>query len=172
MALIQVCYGGRVAEEIFCDDISSGAASDIQQATNIAKEMVTSWGMSEELGVINYSQNSGIGNGFYPMPGEKEYSDKTAEDIDLEVKRITNEALKKARALIEENKDNVEKIAQALLKYETLDAEDVKLILSGGTIDKPTVSDLIASEQAKHKAETAETEKKQNEKEEEQSSSQ
>ncbi len=169
MALLQVCYGGRIAEEIFCDDISSGASSDIQQATNIAREMVTSWGMSEELGLINYGQDSGIGNSYYPMPGEKEYSDKTAEIIDKEVKRITNEALKKAKALIEENRDNVEKIAQALLKYETLDAEDVKLILEGGTIDKPTVSDLLAAEQAKNDANTAE--KKQNEKEEKQSSS-
>lgn len=169
MALLQVCYGGRIAEEIFCDDISSGASSDIQQATNIAREMVTSWGMSEELGLINYGQDSGIGNSFYPMPGEKEYSDKTAEIIDKEVKRITNEALKKAKALIEENKNNVEKIAQALLKYETLDAEDVKLILEGGTIDKPTVSDLLAAEQAKNDVNAAE--KKQNEKEEKQSSS-
>ncbi len=169
MALLQVCYGGRIAEEIFCDDISSGASSDIQQATNIAREMVTSWGMSEELGLINYGQDSGIGNSYYPMPGEKEYSDKTAEIIDKEVKRITNEALKKAKALIEENRDNVEKIAQALLKYETLDAEDVKLILEGGSIDKPTVSDLLAAEQAKNNANAAEN--KQNEKEEKQSSS-
>ena len=169
MALLQVCYGGRIAEEIFCDDISSGASSDIQQATNIAREMVTSWGMSEELGLINYGQDSGIGNSYYPMPGEKEYSDKTAEIIDKEVKRITNEALKMAKALIEENRDNVEKIAQALLKYETLDAEDVKLILEGGSIDKPTVSDLLAAEQAKNNANAAEN--KQNEKEEKQSSS-
>ena len=167
--MIAVTMAGRIAEEIVSGDISSGAAGDIQQATNIAREMVTSWGMSEELGLINYSQDSGIGNSFYPMPGEKEYSDKTAEIIDKEVKRITNEALKKAKALIEENKDNVEKIAQALLKYETLDAEDVKLILEGGTIDKPTVSDLLAAEQAKNDVNAAE--KKQNEKEEKQSSS-
>jgi cell division protease FtsH len=152
MALLQVCYGGRIAEEIFCDDISSGASSDIQQATNIAREMVTAWGMSEELGLINYSPETGLNNEIYAMPGEKDYSDKTAEVIDKEVKKITNEALKKARTLIEENKENVEKIAQALLKYETLDAEDVKLILSGGTLDKPTVSDLLAAEQAKNES--------------------
>ncbi len=171
MALLQVCYGGRIAEEIFCDDISSGAASDIQQATNIAREMVTSWGMSETIGLINYGQDSGMGNAYYPMPGEKEYSDKTAEEIDKEVKRITDEAMKKSRALIEENKDNVVKIAQALLKYETLDAEDVKLILEGGTIDKPTVSDLLAAEQAKNgnSDSNPNTDQKQNEKEQEQS---
>ncbi len=166
MALLQVCYGGRIAEEIFCDDISSGAASDIQQATNIAREMVTSWGMSDELGLINYSPDSGSMNSVYAMPGEKEYSDKTAEEIDNEVKKITNEALKKARALIEENKDNVEKIAQALLKYETLDAEDVKIILEGGTLTKPTVGDLLAAEQAK--TEEPEQKKQQDKKEKEQ----
>lgn len=152
MALLQVCYGGRIAEEIFCNDISSGASSDIQQATNIAREMVTAWGMSEELGLINYSPDSGPKSEFYAMPGEKEYSEKTAEEIDKQVKKLTDEALKKARALIEENKDNVEKIAQALLKYETLDAEDVKIILSGGILDKPTVSDLLAAEQAKNES--------------------
>ena len=159
MALLQVCFGGRIAEEIFCDDISSGAQSDIQQATNIARQMVTTWGMSEELGLINYNPDSGMMSMAYPIPGEKEYSDKTAEIIDNEIKKITNEALKKARALIEENKDNVENIAQALLKYETLDAEDVKIILSGGVLNKPTVGDLLAAEQAK--ANGSEPEKKQ-----------
>ncbi len=84
------------------------------------------------------------------MPGEKEYSEKTAEAIDSEVKKITNEAYKKAKELIEANKDKLERIAKALLKYETLDADDVKLIIEGGELDKPTVSDLLAAEQAKN----------------------
>ncbi|MBN2589460.1 MAG: ATP-dependent zinc metalloprotease FtsH [Sedimentisphaerales bacterium] len=172
MALLQVCYGGRIAEDIFCDDISSGASSDIKQATNIAKEMITAWGMSEELGLVNYSPDSGMGNSFYPVPGEKDYSDKTAEAIDNEVKRITNDAMKKARDLIEKNKDNVDKIAKALLKYETLDAEDVKLILDGGTIDKPTVTDLLAAEQAKNGNSDADHEQNEKENEKEQSSPQ
>jgi cell division protease FtsH len=149
MALQQVCFAGRIAEEIFCDDISSGAQNDIQQATNIAKQMVLAWGMSNELGLINYGQESGLKEMMYMMPSEKEYSEKTAESIDIEVKKITDEAYKKARNLIEENKDNLEKIANALLKYETLDAEDVTLILEGGSLDKPTVADLLAAEQAK-----------------------
>ena len=126
--------------------------------------------MSEELGLINYKPDSSMGSVSYPVPGEKDYSDKTAEEIDKEIKKLTNEAMQKARILIEENKDNVEKIAQALLKYETLDAEDVKLILDGGTLDKPTVTDLLAAEQAKNDA--GSTEKEQNEKEQEQSSTQ
>ena len=151
MALLQVCFGGRIAEEIFCDDISSGAQSDIQQATNIAKQMILTWGMSDELGMINYGPDAGLKDVMYVMPGEKEYSEKTAEAIDKEIKRITNEAYKKAKELIESNKDKLEGIAKALLKYETLDADDVEVILKGGELNKPTVSDLLAAEQARDK---------------------
>jgi len=151
MALLQVCFGGRIAEEMFCDDISSGAQSDIQQATRIAKQMVLTWGMSERLGAVSYEPEYGFKDLMYVMPGEREYSEKTAEVIDNEVKRITDEAYHKAREIIEANRDKTERIARALLKYETLDAEDVNVILGGGTLDKPTVTDLLAAEQAKDK---------------------
>jgi cell division protease FtsH len=149
MALLQVCFGGRVAEELFCDDISSGAQSDIQQATNIAKQMILTWGMSKELGPISYGPDLGIKDMVYAMPPEKDYSEKTAETIDAEVKKVTDEAYAKAKELIEANKDRLENIGKALLKYETLDADEVKLILDGGVLDKPTVTDLLAVEQAK-----------------------
>jgi cell division protease FtsH len=135
---------------MFCDDVSSGAQSDIQQATNIARQMVLAWGMSEELGLISYGPDLAVKDLMYPLPGEKEYSEKTAEAIDSEVKTIADEAYKKAKELMEANKDNLEQIAKALLKYETLDAEDVQLILDGGQLDKPTVGDLLAAEQAKN----------------------
>ena len=150
MALLQVCFGGRIAEEIFCDDISSGAQSDIQQATNIAKQMVLTWGMSKEIGLISYGPDLGIKDMIYPMPPEKEYSERTAEVIDAEVKGVANEAYSKAKELIEKNKVKLENIAKALLKYETLDSDEVKLILEGGLLDKPTVADLLAAEQAKN----------------------
>ncbi len=150
MALLQVCFSGRIAEEIFCDDISSGAQSDIEQATKISRQMILTWGMSSELGPISYGSDLGIQDLIYIMPSEKEYSEKTAESIDSEVKKITNEAYKKSKELIEANKDKLERIAKALLKYETLDAGEVKLILEGGELVKPTVGDLLASEQAKH----------------------
>jgi cell division protease FtsH len=86
---------------------------------------------------------------YFPMPGDKEYSDKTAEEIDGEVKRFMDQAYDMAKELIQANRDKVETIANALLKYETLDAEDVKVILDGGQLDKPTVTDLLAAEQAK-----------------------
>ena len=161
MALLQVCFGGRIAEEIFCDDISSGAQSDIQQVTNIAKQMILTWGMSDKLGLISYGPDAGLKDMMYVMPGEKEYSEKTAETIDSEIKKITDEAYKKAKELIESNKDKVERIAKALLKYETLDADDVELILEGGELDKPTVSDLLAAEQAKNEQPNPEQEEQQ-----------
>jgi cell division protease FtsH len=149
MALLQVCFGGRIAEELFCEDISSGAQSDIQQATKIARQMIGTWGMSAELGPISYGADYEIMDA-YIVPAEKEYSDNTAEAIDGEVKKIIGQAYKKAKELIEVNKDKVEQIAKALLKYETLDADEVKIILEGGDLDKPTVSDLLAAEQAKN----------------------
>jgi cell division protease FtsH len=151
MALLQVCFGGRIAEELFCDDISSGAQSDIQQATRIARQMVLTWGMSERLGAISYESDYDGKDLFFGFPGEKDYSEKTAESIDDEIKRITDEAFQNTKKLIEQNKDKLEGIAKALLKYETLDADDVKIILDGGTLDKPTVTDLLAAEQEKDK---------------------
>ena len=142
LAELQVCFGGRVAEELFCDDVTSGAQSDIRQAT----EMITEWGMGEELGPVKYSPDSGP-EAYYSMGPE--YSQKTAEAIDREIKRLIDEAYDKVKDLIENHRDEMEALTQALLKYETLDAEDVKQILNGETLDKPTVSDLLKLEQEK-----------------------
>jgi len=151
MALMQVCFGGRIAEEMFCDDISSGAQADIQQATRIAKQMVLTWGMSDQLGLVSYETETGFKDRMYGILGEKEYSERTAEVIDSEVKRLADQTYDSARQLIGANKDKLERIADALLKYETLDAADVELILKGGQLDKPTVTELLAAEQAKEK---------------------
>ncbi|HEG44041.1 MAG TPA: ATP-dependent metallopeptidase FtsH/Yme1/Tma family protein [Phycisphaerales bacterium] len=147
MAQMQVCFGGRLAEEMFCDDISSGAQSDILQATMMAKEMILTWGMGEELGPINYSSEPDPGS-YFPMMGP-DYSQKTAELIDKEVRKIIDEAYVAAKNLIADNKENLQNLADALIKYETLDAADVQIVLEGKTLDKPTVSDLLAMEQAK-----------------------
>ncbi len=151
MAQMQVCFGGRIAEKMFCDDISSGAQSDIKQATGIAKEMVLTWGMGEELGPIDYGGNMSM-EMYYPGPS-RETSEKTAELIDKEIKKLIDQAYTQARQLIEANKEKLEALAKALLKYETLDAADVEVILSGRELDKPTVSDLLAMEQAKSQTE-------------------
>ncbi len=147
MAQMQVCFGGRIAEQVFCDDISSGAQSDIKQATGIAKEMILTWGMGEELGPIDYGGDMSM-EMYYPGSG-RETSEKTAELIDKEIKKLIDQAYTQARQLIEANKEKMEALAKALLKYETLDAADVEVILSGRELEKPTVSDLLAMEQAK-----------------------
>jgi cell division protease FtsH len=151
MALLQVAFAGRIAEEMFCDDISSGAQGDIDQATRIARQMILTWGMSDSLGPISYGSDMNGRDVAFVVQTEREYSEKTAEAIDNEVKRILGDAYDRAKHVIEANRERLERIARALLKYETLDADDVKLILDGGTLDKPTVGDLLAAEQAKDK---------------------
>jgi len=146
-ALLCVCYAGRLAEQIFCNDVSSGAQNDIAQATEIAKKMVLDWGMSDKVGLINYSKDD---KRFMPMDlGGKEYSERTAELIDTEIRAIIDAARAKTRKLLEENSEKFEAVAQALLKYETLDAEEVEALLSGKALDKPTVGDLLEREQAR-----------------------
>ncbi len=149
MAELQICFAGRIAEEITFSDLSSGAQSDIRQATRLAKEMIKTWGMSELLGPISYGEDSG-GTEYYALPTEREYSEKTAQEIDQEIKTLVDQAYRMAKTVLETNRDKLERIAQALLKYETLDADDVKLILNGGQLDRPTVGDLLAAEQARH----------------------
>jgi cell division protease FtsH len=146
MAQLQVCFGGRIAEQLFCDDMSSGAQSDIQTATALAREMVQTWGMSEDLGPIDYSTQAQ--DMYFGMPGQ-EHSQKTAEIIDIEVKKLIDEAFKATKELIQNNRDKLQAIAESLLKYETLDAVEVKTILEGGSLNKPTVGDLLKTEQDK-----------------------
>jgi len=123
--------------------------------------MVLTWGMSKELGPISYGPDLGVSDMVYVMPPEKEYSERTAEAIDSELKKVTDEAYTKATELIEANKERLENIAKALLKYETLDSDEVQLILDGGVLDKPTVADLLAVEQAKNQQPKPEPEEQQ-----------
>jgi len=148
MAYMQVCFGGRVAEEMVFNDLSSGASADIMQATSMAKTMVMNWGMSTKLGPINYGDPEGR-DMVYGMSTEKSYSEATAETIDSEIKAFTDKAYNLSKQIIEANRDKLEAIASALLKYETLDAEEVKSLLAGGSLEKPTVGDLLAAEQQK-----------------------
>lgn len=150
VAQMQVCFGGRIAEEMFFEDITSGASSDIRQATSMAKEMILSWGMGKELGPVSYATDNS-GEMYFPS-STPDYSEKTSQVIDAEIKRLVTDAYDTAMQLIETNKDKLEALAQALLKYETLDVADVKVILEGGKLDKPTVADLLAAEQIKSKA--------------------
>lgn len=146
-AFLRVAFGGRVAEEIFCHDISSGAAQDIAQATSMARTMAIDWGMSERLGPIAYANSRK--EELMPEWATRHYSDKTAEAIDQEVKVLIDTAHKETRMMIEANRDKLERLAKALLKYETLSNEDVEALFEGKTLDKPTVGELLEAEQQK-----------------------
>jgi len=109
--------------------------------------MVLDWGMSEKVGPVNYSNDD---KRIMPMDlSGKDYSDRTAEVIDGEVKSLIDAAYARTRRLLEENRSALEAIARALQKYETLTADDVRQIIEGKTLDKPTVDDLLAAEHAK-----------------------
>jgi cell division protease FtsH len=130
--LITMAMGGRIAEEIVSGDISTGAAGDIQQATQLARAMVCHWGMSDRMGMVQYGENNEYIFLGREMIRSKEYSEKTAEEIDAEVKRIIDECYRVARDLIEQNRDKLEVIARALLEYETLDGVQVEEIIRTG----------------------------------------
>jgi cell division protease FtsH len=146
LAEIRVAFGGRVAEEILCNDISSGAQADIQQATEIARRMIMEWGMSEKLGFVRYGNDSS-GGWFGDMAGGREYSDRTADLIDSEIKKIMDEAYEDVKKIILDHREEMENLEQALMKYEILDGDEVKQIIEGKTLDKPTVGELLAAEQ-------------------------
>ena len=141
-ATMRVLCGGRIAEERKTGDISSGASMDIQMATNYARHMVLEWGMSERLGFVRYS-----GQDSQEMyVAERDYSPETARIIDEEIKRLIDEAYEATRRMIDEHWTKVEAIAEALLKYETLQSDEVKVLVDGGTLDRPTVADLLSAE--------------------------
>jgi len=123
---LAVAMGGRCAEEIFVNDVSSGAKQDFQMATGLARAMVCEWGMSEKLGTVAYDDTSQDGYGYQK---ETKYSEDTAKEIDAEVKDILNRAHKRAYDIIQDSREEVELLTQMLMEFETLDAEDVKKIL-------------------------------------------
>ena len=137
---------GRIAEEKKTGDVSSGAAMDIRMATQYAKMMVLEWGMSPRLGFVNYGSEEDP-NKFMQ---DKGHSDDTARIIDEEVKRLVDEAYADAERMVSEQWDKIEAISDGLLKFETLSAEEVKKIMAGETLDKPTVSELLDAEAAKN----------------------
>jgi cell division protease FtsH len=137
MDLLTVMMAGRIAEEIVSGDISSGAAGDIQQATSIARSMVCQWGMSDKLGMVQYGNEHDQLFMGRDMVQRKDYSEFTAQEIDTEVKRIINESFDRSKQLIEEYRDKLETIANALLEYESLDGTQVSDIVKTGTFTPP-----------------------------------
>ena len=135
--MIAMMMAGRIAEEIVSGDISSGAAGDIQQATNMARAMVTQWGMSDRLGMVQYGDDDEYVFLGREVSRAKVYSEFTSQEIDGEVKRIIDNAYKIAKDILTTNLDKLELIAKSLLEYETLDGQQVEEIVRTGKLTAP-----------------------------------
>jgi cell division protease FtsH len=129
--MIAVLFGGRIAEELFMHQMTTGASNDFERATELARRMVTQWGMSDELGTMVYGENEGeifLGRS---IQTHKNVSESTMQKVDSEIRRIIDQQYGVARKLLEENREKVEAMAAALLEFETLDAEQIADIMSG-----------------------------------------
>ena len=144
-ATMRVLCAGRIAEKKKTDDVSSGAAMDIRMLTNYARRMILDWGMSSRLGFVNYSGDENRES----MMADKDYSDETARIIDEEVKRLGDEAYAEAERILEANWEKVVAVSEALLRYETLQKDDIDRIMSGEVLEKATVADLLNEEAKK-----------------------
>jgi len=131
---IAIMAGGRVAEEIIFgkENITSGASSDIQQATKLAKRMVTQWGFSDVLGTVAYGENEQEVFLGHSVARSQNISEETARIIDSEVKRLVTEGWDEARKILTDKAEDLEKLAQALLEYETLSGQEIKDLLEKG----------------------------------------
>jgi cell division protease FtsH len=138
IANLTVLYAGRIAEEIFCGDISSGAQNDIERATELVRRMVCEWGMSETIGPINYSESGETLFLGREVTKGKSHSEATSVEIDKEIKRILLDCYKKAEILIKDHKDEMERLTQGLLKYEVLSRAEVDALIAGDA----TVEDI------------------------------
>jgi cell division protease FtsH len=131
MNMIAVLFGGRIAEELFMNQMTTGASNDFERATEIARRMVTQWGMSDELGPMVYGENEGeifLGRS---ITTHKNVSEATMQKVDAEIRRIIDQQYRLARKLLEENRDKVEAMAKALLELETIDADQIGDIMAG-----------------------------------------
>jgi cell division protease FtsH len=137
-ANLAVSMGGRVAEELIFgyDKVSSGASSDISYATNLARDMVTRWGMSDALGPLQYAEADEEVFLGYSVNRQKNMSNETAQAIDSEIRRIVEQGYGRAKSLLEEHRGQLETLAKALLEYETLSGDEIKTLMAGGTIDR------------------------------------
>ncbi|MGE5196198.1 MAG: ATP-dependent metallopeptidase FtsH/Yme1/Tma family protein, partial [Anaerolineae bacterium] len=129
---LAVLMGGRVAEEIFVGDVSSGAQMDFTQATRLVRSMVCEWGMTDALGPVAYDERNENGQ-YLGMPGyhEKNYSEATAKFIDDEVRKILGEAHQRASEILQQHRQAVQLMTEMLMEFETLDREDVLEIING-----------------------------------------
>jgi cell division protease FtsH len=136
---LAIMMGGRIAEEMIFgkDKVTSGAASDIEQATRLARMMVTRWGFSDELGTVSYGENQEEVFLGHSVSRTQNVSEETARKIDTEIRRLVESGLAEARRILTEKQSDLEKLAQGLLEYETLSGDEIRGLLAG----KPPVRD-------------------------------
>jgi len=131
LSTIAVLFGGRIAEEVFMHQMTTGASNDFERATAIARSMVTQWGMSDEMGPMVYGENEGEVFLGRSITTHKNVSEVTMQKVDAEIKRIIDQQYTLARKLILDNRDKVEAMTKALLEWETIDAEQIQDIIDG-----------------------------------------
>jgi len=130
---LAVAMGGRIAEEMIFgyEKVTTGASSDIKMATDMARRMVMEWGLSDELGPLSYGANQEEVFLGHSVAQQQNMSEETAKKVDMEVRRIVEEAYTQAETLLEKHKDELHKLAEALLEYESLSGDEIKDILAG-----------------------------------------
>jgi cell division protease FtsH len=131
LSRIAVLFGGRIAEEVFMNQMTTGASNDFERATQMARDMVTRYGMSDALGPMVYAENEGEVFLGRSITKTTHVSEETMRKVDAEIRRIIDEQYGLARRLIEENRDKVEAMARALLEWETIDSEQIDDIIAG-----------------------------------------
>jgi cell division protease FtsH len=131
MSRIAVLFGGRIAEELFMDQMTTGASNDFERATQMARDMVTRYGMSDALGPMVYGENEGEVFLGRSITTHKNVSEATLQQVDAEIRRIIDQQYALARRVLEENRDKVEAMTKALLEWETIDAEQIDDIMAG-----------------------------------------
>lgn len=132
--MIAFLFGGRAAEEIIFKDYTTGAGNDIERATEVARRMVCEWGMSKKLGPLHFEKKGDPVFLGMQSHHERDYSDSTAREIDTEVRKFVNDGHKKAQELLKQNLKSLKSIATALLEYETIDGDEVNLLMKGGSL--------------------------------------
>jgi cell division protease FtsH len=143
--VIAVLFGGRIAEELFMNQMTTGASNDFERATALARDMVTRYGMSDALGPMIYGENEGeifLGRS---VTTQKNVSEATMQKVDQEIRKIIDQQYAVARKIIEENRDKVEAMAKALLELETIDSDQIADIMAGKPPRPPKPTSAPAS---------------------------
>ncbi len=153
-SMICSLFGGRVAEELTLgmDGVTTGASNDIQRATELARNMVTKWGLSEKLGPLLYEEDEGEVFLGRSVTQRKNVSAQTAADIDNEIRAIIDQCYGRARALLLEHRDKLDAMAEALMQYETLDSEQIHDVMAGRPVRAPKEWTLTPAEPASEPA--------------------